>query len=549
MTPSPTRRRRLTNPSEAPAMTTTRRPLRLALSLVLLAAAALIAGPAAADAPALLPLSGWLADADGAGIDGDVDLTITLHDAETGGAEVYSDTVTITVDAGFFTAYAGSGDEALDLALFADHDALWVGLAVDGGEEMSPRLQVATTPWAAWADYAGIADDAAALGGVAAEDYQLAADDADVLGGLTCADGQVAVYDDGVDLWGCGDFPAEADPTFAASDAAGISAAQIGNWDTAHGWGDHGAAGYLTSESDPAFTTSAAAGIAAGDVTNWNTAYGWGDHGTAGYLTSESDPVFDASTAADIDDTDVTNWDTAHGWGDHGTAGYLGATDAANTYIPLAGADYTGDLVGVQSAGVGFDDADVDGSVEFGIRAVGEDLEIHEPEELHRYALIQDNNDMLFYPGGEGSPTGANAEVVFDNDGSVRVAAQVESGCPADFTEIGGWCIEDLPGNTPRGPSVWSTAAQTCNNLGLTLCPVYPLMYCDNFEPSGSTCNAALDTGSVDLWTADVGFSGTETSDNVFDSIVTYNGSNIMDIEPTTNSNHYLCCMAPIYNP
>ena len=37
----------------------------------------------------------------------------------------------------------------------------------------------------------------------------------------------------------------ETDPVFAAADCAAITATQIGNWDDAYGWGDHGAAGYL----------------------------------------------------------------------------------------------------------------------------------------------------------------------------------------------------------------------------------------------------------------------------------------------------------------
>ena len=60
--------------------------------------------------------------------------------------------------------------------------------------------------------------------------------------------------------------------------------------------------------------------------TNWDTAYGWGDHSAEGYLTSESDPVFTASAAAGIDSTDISNWDTAYGWGNHASSGYL--TDA-----------------------------------------------------------------------------------------------------------------------------------------------------------------------------------------------------------------------------
>ena len=38
----------------------------------------------------------------------------------------------------------------------------------------------------------------------------------------------------------------ESDPLFVASPAAGIEAADIGNWDEAHGWGDHSAEGYIT---------------------------------------------------------------------------------------------------------------------------------------------------------------------------------------------------------------------------------------------------------------------------------------------------------------
>jgi len=57
----------------------------------------------------------------------------------------------------------------------------------------------------------------------------------------------------------------------------------IANWDTAYGWGDHSAAGYLTAETDPVFSASPAAGIVADDITNWDTAFGWGNHASAGY--------------------------------------------------------------------------------------------------------------------------------------------------------------------------------------------------------------------------------------------------------------------------
>ena len=65
-----------------------------------------------------------------------------------------------------------------------------------------------------------------------------------------------------------------------------ITDIKVGQWDTAYGWGDHGAAGYLTSETDPIFTAHAANGVTTTKISNWDTAYGWGDHTQAGYLTA-----------------------------------------------------------------------------------------------------------------------------------------------------------------------------------------------------------------------------------------------------------------------
>lgn len=177
------------------------------------------------------------------------------------------------------------------------------------------------------------------------------------------------LQNDGLGGLSWGAAGAETDPVFTASAAAGISGADITNWNAAYGWGNHALVGYLTSftETDPVFAASAAAGITAANktewnsayshslittgnphnldaadvgamstshpanaitgtnITNWNTAYGWGNHASAGYLTSytETDPVFLASAAAGITGTNITNWNTAYGWGNHASAGYL----------------------------------------------------------------------------------------------------------------------------------------------------------------------------------------------------------------------------------
>ena len=136
----------------------------------------------------------------------------------------------------------------------------------------------------------------------------------------------------------------ETDPIFLASDAAAITSADISDWNTAHSWGNHATAGYLTSftETDPVFTAHVASSISLTNVNNWNSAFGWGDHNAMGYLTSETDPIFSMSDAATITAPDISNWNTAFGWGDHSLAGYLTGTLTVNR-VPYV--DASGDLI------------------------------------------------------------------------------------------------------------------------------------------------------------------------------------------------------------
>lgn len=41
-----------------------------------------------------------------------------------------------------------------------------------------------------------------------------------------------------------------------------------------------------TAETDPVFTSSPSNGITSTNITNWNSAFGWGDHAAEGYLTA-----------------------------------------------------------------------------------------------------------------------------------------------------------------------------------------------------------------------------------------------------------------------
>jgi len=171
--------------------------------IILIAAITLTASQVAAEVPGSIPLQGYLTDDEGLPIDDTVVLDLTLY---AGNTELYDETQSVAVDHGVFVVYFGEGD--LDLAWFRDHDDLSIGVAVDGGAELTPRFDLGTAPFAAFARFADSAATAATVTGqVAWTSLQgvpaaLADGDDDVLGGLTCSDGQVPKRSGST--WTCG---------------------------------------------------------------------------------------------------------------------------------------------------------------------------------------------------------------------------------------------------------------------------------------------------------------------------------------------------------
>ena len=70
---------------------------------------------------------------------------------------------------------------------------------------------------------------------------------------------------------------------------------------------------YLTSytETDPVFSVHPSAGITSAQITNWGTAYGWGDHAQAGYLTGLNiEDLGNVDTTGGLSDQQVLKWDS-----------------------------------------------------------------------------------------------------------------------------------------------------------------------------------------------------------------------------------------------
>ncbi|TXD35170.1 hypothetical protein FRC98_17010 [Lujinxingia vulgaris] len=186
-----------------------RPPLKTSLRLFCLAlamgATTLLATPAFAQAPTTLMQQGRLLTDDGAPMIGLIDMQFTIYSAESGGEVLWQDQVEVQLDdSGFYSVALGDQGSPLDAAIFADGEA-YIAVAIDGGEELSPRFKLHSVPFAlnsAVAARAAVADQVLA-GSITRE--SLSEDVFDqTAAAVSCAPGQVAVASS--TGWECGDL-------------------------------------------------------------------------------------------------------------------------------------------------------------------------------------------------------------------------------------------------------------------------------------------------------------------------------------------------------
>ncbi len=112
---------------------------------------------ASADVPASLTQQGRLLDDTGTVVDADVSFVFSIYAAATGGSALWSETQTITVDEGYFSARLGDVTAFPD-TLFDGSKTLYLGVKVGSDAEMTPRQLITSVPFAI---HAGEADHAA----------------------------------------------------------------------------------------------------------------------------------------------------------------------------------------------------------------------------------------------------------------------------------------------------------------------------------------------------------------------------------------------------
>lgn len=129
------------------------RPGPRAARTLLAALAALLTAPPALALPDHIVQEGLILDDEGRPLEGVHRVRVRLYDAPIGGASVFEEVhPAVEMFQGYYAIFIGA-EEPLDPALFA-REALYLGITLDGGPELTPRTPFAKVPAAMVSDLA-----------------------------------------------------------------------------------------------------------------------------------------------------------------------------------------------------------------------------------------------------------------------------------------------------------------------------------------------------------------------------------------------------------
>lgn len=164
--------------------------------------------------PTSLRHQGRLLDDNGKPMTGQVTLKFTIYDAKTAGSIVWesSDKQVDLGDSGFYSVTLGSSQNPINSTKLQD-GPLWVGLTVDGGDELSPRLPIESVPYAIRSGTAesvddgavgndALKDDTVSSQKIAGLDWTKVQNKPETLSNLACNSDEFAKYDGS--QWTCG---------------------------------------------------------------------------------------------------------------------------------------------------------------------------------------------------------------------------------------------------------------------------------------------------------------------------------------------------------
>ncbi|MBA3550066.1 MAG: collagen-like protein, partial [Nannocystis sp.] len=99
--------------------------------------------------PQVMTHQGRLFDAQGVPITGTQDIKFTIYDQEVGGVELWSETITVDLDEGYFSALLG--DLLVIDEMVLDGSVRFLGITVGADPEMTPLAAIASVPYSMFA--------------------------------------------------------------------------------------------------------------------------------------------------------------------------------------------------------------------------------------------------------------------------------------------------------------------------------------------------------------------------------------------------------------
>jgi len=106
----------------------------------------LAAQDAAAVVPPTITHQGRLFDSDGAPVTDTLEVVFTIYDSPAGGSAVWTETLMVAFDEGYYSVELG--EDTLFDSTVIDGSTRYMGVSVNGDEEMSPRGTVGSVPYA-----------------------------------------------------------------------------------------------------------------------------------------------------------------------------------------------------------------------------------------------------------------------------------------------------------------------------------------------------------------------------------------------------------------
>src|SRR2546421_2789436 len=140
-----------------------KQPFRVFLAMaILFSLAPFVNAQSAIDIPHSLSYQGMLLNAAHAPVTGIHQITVKLYDVSFGGTALHTESFSASVDHGVFNVIIGS-QSALESHVMFDKPS-WLGISVDGSEEMTPRTALTAVPYAIHAETANSLAQGAVLG-------------------------------------------------------------------------------------------------------------------------------------------------------------------------------------------------------------------------------------------------------------------------------------------------------------------------------------------------------------------------------------------------